>query len=243
MNETPAPLDILYQDDDLIVIDKPSGLLVHRSPIDRHETRFVIQTLRDQIGQRVYAVHRLDKPTSGVLVLALDPETQQQLSQQFEDRQTEKTYQAICRGYTDDTGVIDYPLPVMQDFKDQTVSETRQDAITAYRTLAKVELPYPCGRYASSRYSLVELKPSTGRKHQLRRHMKHIFHPIVGDSTHGDNKHNQLFREHFANDRLLLKATRLAIQHPKTGKRLEIETRQEDGFDRITAHLFIADLA
>lgn len=242
MTDHTTPLDILYQDDDLIAIDKPSGLLVHRSPIDRHETRFVIQTLRDQIGQRVYAVHRLDKPTSGVLVLALNTDTQQQLSQQFEDRETMKTYLAICRGYTDEDGVIDYPLPVMQDFKDQAVSETRQEAVTAYHTLASVELPYPCGRYATSRYSLVELTPKTGRKHQLRRHMKHIFHPIVGDSTHGDNRHNQLFRERFANDRLLLKASELRLRHPKSGAWLEIKTRQVDGFDRVKDAIFDGEL-
>ncbi|MDO6460163.1 pseudouridine synthase [Granulosicoccaceae sp. 1_MG-2023] len=238
MTDTSDTLDILYQDQHLIAIDKPAGLLVHRSPIDRHETRFVIQTLRDQIGQRVYAVHRLDKPTSGVLVLALDSDTQQQLSRQFETRQTGKIYQAICRGYTDDEGEIDYPLPVMQDFRDRAVSDNRQEAVTTYRTLARVELPYPCGRYDSSRYSLLALYPKTGRKHQLRRHMKHIFHPIVGDTTHGDNKHNRLFRAQFANRRLLLRATELHLQHPVSGAALSLRVRRHDDFERLATQLF-----
>lgn len=232
------PLDILYQDDYLVAIDKPSGLLVHRSPIDKRETEFAIQTLRDQIGQRVYTVHRLDKPTSGVLLFALDTETQKHISQQFELRQTHKIYHAICRGHTPDKDVIDYPLAVMRDFKDQQIPDERQAAVTAYKTLAQVELPYPCGRYETSRYSLLELRPSTGRKHQLRRHMKHIYHPIIGDSSHGDNKHNQLFRDQFNNDRLLLKASALTVEHPVTGKPLLIQAPDTDSFSLMANTVF-----
>lgn len=217
MPETIGQLEIVYQDEHLVAINKPPGLLVHRSPIDKHETRFALQMLRDQLGQHVFSIHRLDKPTSGLLLFALNPETQKQLGIAFGEGKVSKRYQAITRGYTLDEETIDYSLPIMSDFKDQPASEARQSAITQYRTLERIEIPVPCGRYDQSRYSLIELSPETGRKHQLRRHMKHVFHPIIGDTTHGDGKHNKLFRQHFNSHRLMLAATKLSLTHPVTG--------------------------
>jgi tRNA pseudouridine65 synthase len=221
-------LEILYRDEHIVAINKPSGLLVHRSLIDRHETRFAIQLVRDQIGQKVYPVHRLDKPTSGVLLFALDSDTARLLTEQFTAGQVQKTYLAIVRGYTEETGVIDYPLQEQLDKiadAEADPDKPAQAAITHYRRLAAVEFPYPVGRYATARYSLLELQPKTGRKHQLRRHLKHIFHPIVGDTTHGDGKQNAFFREQFACNRLLLHAASLQLQHPRQKVNLHIHAR------------------
>lgn len=216
-------MDILYLDDFMIAVYKPSGLLVHRSLIDKHETRFALQLVRDQIGQRVYPVHRLDKPTSGLLVFALDPATAQALAAQFTAGRVLKTYRAIVRGYTEPAGVIDHPLREELDrIADAQADPDKapQPAITHYRRLATVELPHPVGQYHTARYSLVELQPKTGRKHQIRRHMKHIFHPVVGDTTHGDGRHNRFFRDRFGNQRLLLAATAMHLIHPHSGEPL-----------------------
>lgn len=227
-------LEILHQDEHLVAINKPSGLLVHRSLIDRHETRFAIQLTRDQIGQKVYPVHRLDKPTSGVLLFALDSDTARLLTEQFTAGLVHKTYLAIVRGYTDETGIVDYPLKEQLDRiadADAEQDKPAQTAITHYRRLATTELPWPVGRYATARYSLLELQPKTGRKHQLRRHMKHIFHPIVGDTTHGDGKHNALFREKFSCQRLLLHAAQLQLTHPAHGSPLLIQASLPADFE------------
>jgi len=217
INQPDDALEIIYRDEWLIAINKPAGLLVHRSMIDRHERRFAMQMLRDQIGQHVYPIHRLDKPTSGLLLFALSSDIARNMGEQFSDRTTRKTYLAVVRGYTAEADRIDYPLKEELDKKSDTKADRNKEAqaaVTSYRRLATVELPYAVGRYQTARYSLVELIPETGRKHQLRRHMKHIFHPIVGDTTHGDGKQNQLFRDHFNCHRLLLASTSLAFTHP-----------------------------
>lgn len=233
-------LDILYQDATLVAINKPTGLLVHRSAIDRHETRFALQLLRDQIGQRVYPVHRLDKPTSGVLVFALDRETAAQLAAAFTTGEVHKLYIAVVRGYTAEEGTIDYPLRVEPDR--MTDRDARQDkgpqtALTDYRRLAGVELPVRVDRYPSSRYSLIETAPRTGRKHQIRRHMKHIAHPIVGDTTYGKSRHNRLFLERFGSTRLLLHARSLAFHHPATVQALTITAPLDEAFGNVLKQL------
>ena len=212
-------LEILYQDDVLVAVNKPAGMLVHRSWLDRHETQFVMQTLRDQIGQRVYPIHRLDRPTSGVLVFALNSEKAKMLCQQFEQKQIEKQYLAVVRGYVTGHGKIDYPLKVQLDKiadKFSQPDKAPQSAVTFYEGLQTVEMPYGVGRYATSRYSLVRLIPQTGRKHQLRRHMKHIFHPILGDTQYGDLHQNRALIEHTGCARLLLHAEKLTFVHPLT---------------------------
>ncbi len=234
------PLDILYRDEHLVAINKPAGLLVHRSEIDRHETRFAIQLLRDQIGQRVYPVHRLDKPTSGVLLFALHPEANRQMTQAFMSGRVSKTYLAVVRGYTEESGHIDHPLSRRLDRiadRDAQQDKEAQSATTDYRRLATIELPYRVDRYPSSRYSLVELKPTTGRKHQLRRHMKQISHPIIGDTTYGKSRHNNLFTEQFGSRRLLLAATRLRCTHPETGQALTINSPLESNFSQLLTTL------
>ena len=230
------PLEILYRDAYLVAINKPSGLLVHKSPIDKHETRFALQMLRDQIGQYVYPVHRLDKPTSGVLLFALDKTTAKVMSQCFRDNEVKKEYIAIVRGYTESEGQIDHPLKQMLDTKaqkEQGSTKEEQEAQTGYERLATVELPYPVSRYPAARYSLVKLKPETGRKHQLRRHMKHIFHPIVGDTKHGRGEHNNLFRKKFDCHRLLLHARNLLFEHPVTKEKIVIEAKIDQMFEKL----------
>ncbi|MCW8838854.1 MAG: tRNA pseudouridine(65) synthase TruC [Thiovulaceae bacterium] len=229
-------LEILYRDKYYIAINKPSGLLVHRSPIDRHETRFAIQMLRDQIGQYVYPLHRLDKPTSGVLFFALDKESANLASEQFKNHSIEKTYLAVVRGYTDNEGVIDYPLKEKLDKiadKDSRIDKEAQEAVTFYKTLAKAELDFAVGRYDKVRYSLVELKPKTGRKHQIRRHMKHISHHLLGDTKYGRGEHNKLIRAEFDCHRMLLHASELKLFHPYLKKQIRIKAGLDEIFSRV----------
>ena len=228
--------EVLYQDNDLIVINKPEGWLVHRSWLDKHETVVVMQTLRDQIGQHVYPIHRLDRPTSGVLIFALSSEIARLLSEQFASNKIEKTYHAVVRGYVDGEAVIDYPLVEELDkIADKFANKDKpaQDAITFYKGLSKIELPIEVGKYKTARYSFVELKPQTGRKHQLRRHLKHIFHPIIGDSKHGDLHQNRAFSHYFAVKRLMLHASTVKIIHPITLNPLTIHAKLSDDWLKI----------
>lgn len=233
-------LEILYHDEHLVVIHKPAGLLVHRSELDRHETRFALQLLRDQIGRRVWATHRLDKGTSGVLVFALDAETARLLGRQFENGEVAKNYLAVVRGHPPESGTIDHPLSRQRDdyeFVGERASTTSQPAVTRFRCLANTELPYRVDRYPTSRYALLELEPLTGRRHQIRRHLKHIAHPIIGDATHGKGRHNRLFCELFGTQRLLLACTRLSFRHPQDNATITIETPPADDFMAVLTQL------
>jgi len=219
-------LEIVFQDEYFVAVNKPAGMLVHRSWLDKHETQFVMQTLRDQIGQHVFPLHRLDRPTSGVLIFALSSEVASQVMPMFANHEMEKTYHAIVRGWIEESGRLDYPLKVELDkIADKHASQEKeaQEAITDYQPLAKVEIPYSTGKFPTTRYCLMEMKPLTGRKHQLRRHMAHLRHPMVGDTTHGDGKHNKLFREVYDSHRLLLHASSLKFTHPFTGQELLIK--------------------
>ncbi|WP_239017213.1 tRNA pseudouridine(65) synthase TruC [Seongchinamella sediminis] len=231
-------LPVIYRDEHLVAVNKPSGLLVHRSPIDRHETRFALQVLRDQLGQRVYPVHRLDKPTSGVLLFALSPEVARLLSAQFAGHRVGKHYLAVVRGWCPEQGEIDHAI---RDKPDKLADRDRQseaparEAQTAYRRLATVELPYALDRYPQSRYALVALQPRQGRKHQLRRHMKHLGYPIIGDAKYGKGVHNRFFQSEFDCDRLLLACTALILQHPLSGENLALSAPPGDRFAAIIA--------
>lgn len=232
------PLTVLYRDDRLIAIDKPSGWLVHRSNIDRHETRILVQALRDQIGQYVYPAHRLDKGTSGVMLFALDPATAGRLGEQFEQQSVHKTYRAIVRGWPPESGHIDHALKGERDeYGDVPEPAEAQDARTDFRRLATVELPDSVDRYPTARYALVELHPLTGRRHQLRRHMKYIAHPIIGDATHGKGRHNRYFKDRFGCDRLLLACTELGFKHPDDGRALLLRKPVGDQFASVVEQL------
>lgn len=215
-------LTILYQDDDCVAVNKPAGMLVHRSELARYETVFLMQKLRNQLGRHVYPIHRLDRPTSGVLLFAFSSEQARALSLQFEQRQVVKKYWAVVRGWTSEQGKIDYPLVEEKDaLADWGVAENKeaQSAQTDYILLDCAELPFSTQKkFATSRYSWLEITPHTGRRHQIRRHLKHIFHPIVGDTTHGDLKQNQAIREFCGVGRLMLHARSLTFFRLQDGQ-------------------------
>ncbi len=217
-------LEIVYQDEYFVAINKPYGLLVHPTLIDRHEHRVAFKILRNQLQKQVYIVHRLDKPTSGALLFGLSSEAARKGSAEFARHEVGKTYLAIVRGFTAEHGVIEFPLGEVPDKilnKKNKVPKEPKVALTEFRRLAKTELPVEISRYKSSRYSLVEVYPKTGRMHQIRRHMRKIFHPVIGDTKHGDHKHNRYFKEQRNCDRMLLAATELSFTHPYT----QVETR------------------
>jgi tRNA pseudouridine65 synthase len=218
-------LAILFRDEHLVAINKPHGLLVHRSPIASDVEEFALQMLRDQLGVRVNPVHRLDRKTGGVLLFAFNKETEIVMQQQFSENKVHKNYLAIVRGHTADSCDIDYPL--------RKENGTLQEAFTQYVTLQRAEIDVALGAHATSRYSLIEATPTTGRMHQIRKHMSHIFHPIIGDRTHGCNKQNRLFTETWQMNTMLLHASKISFKHPVTGADVIIEAPLQEEFKRV----------
>ncbi|NBC15033.1 MAG: pseudouridylate synthase [Gammaproteobacteria bacterium] len=227
-------LTLLYCDDDLVAVDKPPGLLVHRSRIADADA-FALQALRDQLGRRVHTVHRLDRPTSGVLVLGLTAEAARRLSAQFQAQRVVKRYLAVVRGWPPAEGAIDRSL----DDPEASAAGQRapRAALTRYRRLATVELPVAVTRYPTSRYALMQVQPCSGRRHQIRRHFLHIRHPIIGDTSHGEGRHNRFFRERYGLHRLLLHAWQLSFTHPMSGLPLDLEAPLDTQWDRLLAEL------
>ncbi len=212
-------LKILFEDEYYIAIHKPNGLLVHRTSIAEERTEFALQLLRNQINKRVYPVHRLDRPTSGILLFTTQKTVLQETMQLFQQKEVQKEYLAVVRGYTPDQQTIDHPIK-----KDITkLNAEPKPAITDYSRLAQIELPIPVGRYQTARYSLVKVKPETGRMHQIRRHFKHISHHILADKTYGDWRHNKMVLEEYGWKSMFLHASKLQFEHPHTGKQLVIE--------------------
>lgn len=217
-------LEILYQDEHMVAINKPHGLLVHKTTLANDASEFAVQKLRDQLNQHVYPVHRLDRKTSGVLLFACHSEMNSQLQQLFMNGLVEKKYLALVRGITPATGTIDYPLT--------NESGKTQEALTHFRTIRTFDLPIPFGKHESSRYSLVEVQPETGRMHQIRKHFAHIFHPIIGDRPHGCNKQNKLFLERWEMQTMLLHAHEIQFQHPITKQSVTISAGLHEEFQR-----------
>lgn len=208
-------IGILFRDAHLVAVNKPAGLLVHRSGIADGAERFALHEVRDLLRRRVYTVHRLDRPVSGVLVFGLSVEAGRRLSTLFEGRAVEKRYLAVVRGWPGPSGIIDHPLS-------DGPGQPARDSVTRFRVLARCEVPVAVGRYPTSRYALVEACPETGRFHQIRRHFHHAFHPLIGDTTHGEGRHNRFFRDQVGVDRLLLHARVLCLTHPFTGVALRL---------------------
>jgi tRNA pseudouridine65 synthase len=229
MNEPPDPLPILYRDEHLVAVNKPAGLLFHRSRLDTRESRFLLQTVRDQIGSHVHPVHRLDRGTSGVVIFALHAEAARSLAAAFRDERIQKTYLAVVRGYAPEHRLVDYALRDIRDsFSPRMIQE--RSAVTDVRRVACAELATAVGRYATARYSLVMCQPKTGRRHQIRRHMKHLRHPVIGDANYGDGVHNRFFRDRLGVARLLLAATTIRFPHPFDGHDIEIHAPLDDSF-------------
>lgn len=230
-DEVKPVLTILYQDEYIVAVDKPAGLFVHRSFMDKDEKYFVLQLLRDQIGKYVYPLHRLDKPTSGVLLFALTKEVTKAMNEAFMNKKIQKTYFAITRGHLDGEALIDYSLKEKLDKigdKYADKNKSAQDATTYYKAIKQGTVNVPVGRYPTVRYSLVKLLPHTGRRHQIRRHLAHLRHPIIGDINYGDNKQNPFFAKYFGFKRLMLLAQKIEFIHPVTHVEVIIET----GFDK-----------
>jgi tRNA pseudouridine65 synthase len=192
-----AVLSVLYQDDDLLVVDKPSGLVVHRGWAQ--DGQVVMTLARELAGRHVYPVHRLDRGTSGVLVLALTAAAAGALGEAFAAGRVRKRYLALVRGIPPAAGIVDHPIA-------RSPGGPRVPAITRFRRLATFE-----------RYAWLEAVPETGRLHQVRRHLKHISHPVIGDVRYGKGEHNRLFRARFGLYRLALHAAEVSLEHPANG--------------------------
>jgi tRNA pseudouridine65 synthase len=221
-------LEILYQDEHLVAVNKPSGLFVHRSFMDKNEIYFALQLARDQIGQYVYPLHRLDRPTSGVLLFALSADVARLMGEAFTNKTIQKTYFAITRGHLVGEGLVDYALKEKLDkIGDKFVDPNKpaQSAQTFYKVVDTGIVNERVGKFDTVRYSLVELKPLTGRRHQIRRHLAHLRYPIIGDINYGDNKQNPFFYKYFGFKRLMLHAKQLSFIHPVSGKDITINAK------------------
>jgi tRNA pseudouridine65 synthase len=226
-------IPILHRDEHYVAVSKPAGWLVHRTAVDAHEPRFLLQTLRNQIGCRVHPIHRLDKGTSGVIVFALHAEAANRLSRAFREERVDKRYVAVVRGYAPQQEVVDWPLRDATDARATGRNTTLRPAVTDVRRLAIAELSMAVGRYATARYSLVDCRPRSGRRHQIRRHLKHLRHPIIGDANYGDLAHNRCFRNTLGVGRLLLAATEIAFEHPYANTELRIAAPLDESFRRV----------
>lgn len=220
-------IEILHEDDALLAVNKPAGLLVHRSAIAADEREFLLDRLQARTGAPLYLAHRLDRATSGVVLLAKSREIAGELGRQFMARNVEKIYLAIVRGWPGAEGVIDYALPDVRE------RGPRKPAVTHWRLLATATVPIALGKYPEQRYALVEVSPRTGRYRQIRKHMHHLSHPIIGDTSHGRGDHNRLWRMHFGVHRLLLHAWRLRLMHPLTAAPLILEAPLDAVWQRV----------
>jgi len=230
-NLTPiTKLEILYQDAYLVAINKPHGLLVHKSPIAAQATQFALQLLRNQLQQYVYPVHRIDRKTAGVLLFALQPETAAAMQTLFVTQQLRKRYLAIVRGFFPASCIVNYAL--------KNDRNKVQQAITHFKTIQQAEIPVAFGKFASSRYSLITAYPQTGRMHQIRKHCKHLRHPIIGDRPYGCNKQNALFKQKWQMITTLLHAESLHFEHPILNKKVYIKAPVSNEFQRMQQLLF-----
>lgn len=227
---TSSTVQVLYQDEWLAVVDKPAGLMVHDSKLAGGESDFLADRLREQLERPIFLVHRLDRATSGCLLLAFDRETASLLGQAMMARDAgeaciEKDYWAVCRGWPEERFVVDHPLDGGPG------KPQKKPALTRFTRLATCELAMPSQGFATSRYALLNAQPETGRFRQIRRHLKHMFHHLIGDTSHGDGRHNRSFRT-LGVHRMLLHARRLAFTHPRTGERIVVTAPVDAEFDK-----------
>jgi tRNA pseudouridine65 synthase len=220
---------ILYSDDHVVVVNKPAGMPVHRSHMVQSDDGFLIDAVRERVPGPLHLIHRLDRATSGVLLIGRSAEVAGTLGRQFMERGVEKTYLAVCRGWPDEIGELDYPLPGVRENSD------RKPALTRWKRLQTIEVPIAINRYPQQRYALVEVSPETGRYRQIRRHFAHLRHPLIGDTSHGRTEHNRLFKQYYSTHRLLLHAWRLAFDHPVEAHRMVIEAPLDAEFSALLA--------
>ncbi|WAC72606.1 pseudouridine synthase [Roseateles sp. SL47] len=220
---SPPPLPLLYLDDHLAVVNKPAGLLVHRTALDAQEQEAALQRLRDQLGRPVWPVHRLDRGTSGVLVFALNAEVASQLGQALAERLTQKRYLALVRGWPSaDSGSVDHPLA--RDPERPSAGQPLLEATTHWQCLGRFSLPVSTHpQFNETRVGLIACEPVQGRRHQIRRHLKHLAHPIIGDANHGKGPLNRTLAAHLGLQRLWLHAQTLTLTHPVNGQQLKLE--------------------
>ncbi|WP_114749942.1 pseudouridine synthase [Pleomorphovibrio marinus] len=222
-------LEVIFEDEDYVAINKPAGVMVHKTPLEKDpSTLFAVQLLRNQLGTRVYPLHRLDRPTSGVLLFAKSSEAASLLQPAFAGNSIKKYYLAVIRGYAPEAhGIIEQDLA-------KDLNGIPQEAITEYWELSRSEVPMASSpRHQTSRYALIRIYPHTGRMHQIRRHMAHIRHYIIGDSTHGDNKQNKFFRQAFGLQELLLHSLHLSFPHPISGETTNIKAGLPGYFEKM----------
>ncbi len=221
-------MDILYRDDVLAVVNKPAGLMVHDSALARGETDFVADRLRDDFGCKIHLIHRLDRATSGCLLLAFDRGVAGELGKQFMSRAVRKRYLALCRGWPDESITVDYALDGGPG------KPAKKPAVTHFRRLAIGELELPAAGFETSRYALLECELETGRFRQIRRHLKHLSHHLIGDTSHGDGRRNLDFRK-LGIHRMLLHGWKLRFTHPLSGAALELTAPMDDEWRRAMA--------
>ncbi|BCT92347.1 pseudouridylate synthase [Lysobacter helvus] len=219
---------VLFVDDFLGVVDKPAGLMVHDSALARGETDFAADRLREQFGRPIFLVHRLDRATSGCLLLAFDRETASTLGKTLMARDVEKDYLAVCRGWPEERFTVDH------DLDGGPGKPVKKPAVTEFERLATCELNFPSAGFPTSRYALLRATPLTGRFRQIRRHLKHLSHHLIGDTSHGDGRHNRAFRM-LGIHRMLLHAERLAFAHPASGERIEVRAPLDAEFAKARA--------
>jgi len=225
-----ALIEIVYEDASVLAVNKPAGLLVHRSKIAADEDDFLLGRLHAQTGAVLYLAHRLDRATSGVVLLAKSRAIAGELGRQFMARGVVKRYLAVVRGWPAPTGTIDYPLPGVREHA------PRKPALTHWRTLATVTVAIALGKYPEQRYALIEVQPQSGRYRQIRKHFHHVSHHIIGDTSHGRGDHNRLWRTHFGMHRLLLHAWRLHLTHPANGTALSLQAPPDAVWMRVIEH-------
>jgi tRNA pseudouridine65 synthase len=224
-----ALIEVVYEDAHLLAVNKPAGLLMHRSAIAAGESDFLLERLQQQFGVPLFLAHRLDRATSGVVLLGKSRDVVGDLGRQFMARSVRKRYLAVVRGWPDAEGVIDYALPDVRE------RGPRKAALTRWRLIATTTVAIELGKYPEQRYALVEALPETGRYRQIRKHFHHVSHHIVGDTSHGRGDHNRLWRIHFAMHRLLLHAWRLELLHPLGGAQLQLQAPLDETWRGVIA--------
>jgi tRNA pseudouridine65 synthase len=220
-------LPILFSDSHLTIINKPPGMLVHRTSIADDDKPVALQVLRDQLERTVFPVHRIDRPTSGIVMFAHTPEITKQLQEQLAAKDARKQYTALVRGWLSES--IECDREVKND------KGVLKEAFTRFVPVEHFELPMPTDRYATARFSIVDAFPETGRWHQIRQHLAQLRHYIINDRVHGDGKQNKLFTQQLGINELFLHARNIRVTHPVTGEVLEVEAPFPEHWDRIRA--------